>query len=115
MPPTVTQPKDSTARQETPLESSGFDRVSKKRPCRICNQTDWCGFSRDQRISICMRESKGARGLSQNNGYKHVHDEIPSNIPILTSTTHSPPTIAIAPLEIRHAVFAELIRLSPAA
>lgn len=115
MPPTATQPKDSAARQETPLESSGFDRVSKKRPCRICNQTDWCGFSRDQRISICMRESKGARGLSQNNGYKHVHDEIPSNIPILTSTRHSPPTIPIAPLEIRHAVFAELIRLSPAA
>ncbi len=117
MPPTVThdQPKDSTARQGSPLVSSGFDRVSKKRRCRICKHSTWCGFSRDQRTSICMRESEGARGPSQNGGYIHVHTDIPSNIPILTSTTHSPPTIAIAPLEIRHAVFAELIRLSPAA
>lgn len=62
-----------------------------------------------------MRESEGSRGSSQNGGYIHVHTDIPSNIPLLTSTTHSPSTIAIAPLEIRHAVFAELIRLSPAA
>ena len=117
MPSTVTHdpPKDLTARQRSPLVSSGFARVSKKRRCRICKHSTWCGFSRDQRTSICMRESEGARGSSHNGGYIHVHTDIPPNIPILTSTTHCPPTIAIAPLEIRHAVFAELIRLSPAA
>ncbi len=118
MPPTRTtkQPQDSTARQGTALVSSGFDRVSKKRPCRICKQSTWCGFSRDQRTSICMRVSQGARGISQNGGNIHVHTEIPTTIPILTaSPTHSPPSIPIAPLEIRHAVFTELIRLSPAA
>ena len=117
MPSTVTHdpPKDSTARQRSPLVSSGFDRVSKKRRSRNCKHSTWCGFSRDQRTSICMRESEGARGSSHNGGYIHVHTDIPPNIPILTSTTRCPPTIAIAPLEIRHAVFAELIRLSPAA
>ena len=111
MPPTVT-----TARQRTPLISGGFDRVSKKRPCRICNHTTWCGFSRDERTSICMRESKGARRGSNNGGYIHVHTEVPTSTPIPAPFTKPcPPPTPIAPLEIRHAVFNELIRLSPAA
>jgi len=117
MPPSVTQKhaKDSTRRQPTPLVSSGFVRVSKKRPCRICKQSTWCGFSRDQRTSICMRVSEGRRGISQNGGNIHVHTEIPNTIPILTATHSPPPTIPLAPIEVRHAVFTEMIRLSPAA
>ena len=117
MPParTTKQPQHSNSRQATPWVSSEFDRVSKKRPCRICNQTDWCGFSRDQRTSICMRVSQGARGISQNNGNIHVHTEIPTTIPLLTASRTPSPSIPMASLEIRHAVFTELIRLSPAA
>jgi len=63
-----------------------------------------------------MRKREGARGTSNNGGNIHVHTEIPINNPILIpSRIPSPPPIPIAPLEIRDAVFTELIRLSPAA
>jgi hypothetical protein len=61
-----------------------------------------------------MRVSHGARGSSHNGGYIFVHAETPTTI---TSPNQSPtpPAIPLAPLEIRDAVFTELIRLSPAA
>src|SRR5262245_46951069 len=94
--------------------SVGFSRVSKKRPCRICGKPTYCGFSRDEGTSICMRISSGSRGLSRNGGNIHVHPEIPfimirPRIPIRNSQL-----IPLAPPEIRDAVFKELIRISPA-
>jgi hypothetical protein len=60
-----------------------------------------------------MRVSTGSRGPSRNGGHIHVHTEIPF------VTTHQPPSktqsSSLAPLEIRAAVFQELIRISPAA
>jgi YD repeat-containing protein len=46
--------------------SVGFNRVSKRRPCRICGKPTYCGFSRDEGTSICMRISAGSRGLFRN-------------------------------------------------
>jgi hypothetical protein len=102
-----------TKTNATPLVSGGFQRVSKKRPCRICGKPTYCGYSTDQRTSICMRVSTGSRGPSRNGGNIHVHTEIPF------VTTHQPlsriQSSSVAPLEIRAAVFQELIRISPAA
>src|ERR1051325_1814846 len=95
--------------------SVGFARVSKKRPWRICGKPTYCGFSRDEGTSICMRISAGSRGPSRNGGNIHVHPEIPSitiRPRILRPNNQS---ISPAPLEIRDAVFRELIRISPAA
>ena len=94
--------------------SVGFARVSKKRPCRICGKPTYCGFSRDEGTSICMRISAGSRGLSRNGGNIHVHPEIPF---ITIQPTIKRPinqSIPPAPLEIRDAVFHELIRIAPA-
>jgi hypothetical protein len=93
--------------------SVGFQRVSKKRPCRICGKPTYCGFSRDEGTSICMRISAGSRGLSRNGGNIHVHSEIPfiTIRPIKRSISQSVP---LAALEIRDAVFQKLIRISPA-
>ena len=91
-----------------------FSRVSKKRPCRICGKPTYCGFSRDEGTSICMRISAGSRGLSRNGGNIHVHHETPFitiRPRIKNANTQS---ISLAPLEIRNAVFREFIRLSPA-
>jgi len=60
-----------------PMISVGFKRVSQTRPCRICGKPTYCGFSRDEGTSICMRISAGSRGLSRNGGNIHVHPEIP--------------------------------------
>jgi hypothetical protein len=43
--------------KRNPMISIGFKRVSKKRPCQICGEPTYCGFSRDEGTSICMRVS----------------------------------------------------------
>ena len=96
------------------LVSGGFKRVSKKRPCRICGKPTYCGFSTDEGTSICMRISAGARGPSRNGGNIHVHTEIPIFTFPPTITIPDRESIPLAPLEIRDAVFQELIRISSA-
>jgi hypothetical protein len=94
--------------------SVGFARVSKKRPCRICGKPTYCGFSRDEGTSICMRISAGSPGLSRNGGNIY-----PSGDSINQNSTKNPKahqqSTPLASLEIRDAVFRELIRISPAA
>jgi hypothetical protein len=56
--------------------SNVFGRVNQRRPCRICGKPDWCVFVRDgERISICMRESNGARKINRNGGAIFIHDD----------------------------------------
>src|SRR6185503_8694439 len=94
--------------------SVGFERVSKKRPCWICGKPNYCGFSRDEGTSICMRISAGSRGLSRNGGNIHVHPEIPfiTIQPTLKRPINQP--TPPAPLELRDAVFHELTRIARA-
>jgi hypothetical protein len=47
-------------------------RVSKKQPCPICNHGDWCGFSPESNLIICMRVASDRR--STNGGYLHRLD-----------------------------------------
>lgn len=94
--------------------SSRTRRCRTNRPCRICGKPTYCGFSRDEGTSICMRISAGSRGLSRNGGNIQVHPKIPF---ITIRSTFKRPTSQLlppAPLDIRDAVFQELIRISPA-
>ena len=61
-----------------------------------------------------MRVSAGARRPSANGGNIHVHTHIARTSVIPPSAASSAPSIPPAPLEIRDAVFRELIRISPA-
>jgi hypothetical protein len=94
--------------------SNGFRKVTPKRPCRICHKTDWCGYSTDERTSICMRVSDGAKGTARNGGNIHVHNGVPLTSSPRKKMKPAPPSIEIAPIEIRDAVYRELIRISPA-
>jgi hypothetical protein len=60
-----------------------------------------------------MRVSDGARRTSKNGGNIHVHDDVAPAFnyqPPLRST----PQIKLAPIEVRDAIYRELIRISPA-
>ncbi len=92
--------------------SVGFNRVSKRRPCRICGKPTYCGFSRDEGTSICMHISAGSRGLSRNGGNIQVHPEIPFITIRPRIQRPMSQSIPLASLEIRDAVFPELIRIS---
>src|SRR5947208_2098698 len=117
MPNRKTDPKNSKPRATPawqPLVSNGFRKVTRKRPCRICYKPDWCGYSTDERTSICMRVSDGAKGTARNGGNIHVHhDGLPACRP-RRKTRPTPPSIEIAPIEIRDAAYRELVRFSPA-
>jgi hypothetical protein len=117
MPNRKTDPKNSKPRFTPawqPLVSNGFRKVTPKRPCRICHKTDWCGYATDERTSICMRVSDGAKGTSRNGGNIHVHNGVSLSSSPRNKTKPAPPSIVIAPVEIRDAVYRELIRISPA-
>ena len=51
--------------------------------------------------------------MSRNNGYVHVHTDVAFN-PTTIAAKPAAPKVPLAPIEIRDAVYQELIRLSPA-
>jgi len=117
MPVRKTHTKQSKARPKParlPRASNGFRKVTTKRPCRICHKTDWCGYATDERTSICMRVSDGAKGTARNGGNIHVHNDVPPTSSPRKKIKPAPPSIEIAPIEIRDAVYRELIRISAA-
>lgn len=92
----------------------GFCRVTKFRPCRVCRKPDWCGYTTDEQTSICMRISNGSKGTSRNGGNIFHHNRLFLVASPRIAREQAPPPIEIAPIEIRNAVYKELIRKSPA-
>ena len=84
--------------------SVGFERVSKKRPCRICGKPTYCGFSRDEGTSICMRIGVGSRGRLETVG---IYTSTPKSIQQVFDQEligRVADQIPLAPLKIRDAV-----------
>ena len=96
------------------LVSSGFARVSRRHPCEICGKPDWCVFTRDGEISICMRVSAGAIRMNRQGGFIHKNHSSALMADAPQASSRIEASIDLAPLEVRHAVYSELIRLSPA-
>ncbi len=98
--------------------ASDFLRVTSKRPCRICGQPDFCGYTVSERMSVCMRIGKGASGRTRpssiGQGWIHIHKEIPISTTYQPTPVRTAPAVARAPLEVRDAIYRELIRISPA-
>lgn len=103
-------------RNQRLLISSGFARVSRRRPCAICGKPDWCVYTRDEQVSICMRVSVGAVRMNNQGGFIHIHSDgsSVSGLDVQQPVIDIKPSINLAPVEVRDAVYSELIRLSPA-
>lgn len=94
--------------------SSGYARVNRRRPCLICGKPDWCSYTRDEQVSICMRVTTGARRVNQHGGAIHVH-ELGGSAHRVTGLYEAEPSQApLAAPEVRDFVYRELLRLSPA-
>jgi hypothetical protein len=100
--------------QRQPIAINGFCRVTKYRPCRVCRKPDWCGYTSDEQTSICMRISNGSKGTSRNGGNIFHHNRLFLVANPRLNRKPAPPPIELAPIEIRNAVYEELIRRSPA-
>lgn len=96
-----------------------YKHVKRGRPCRICGKTDWCSYSFNEEVSCCARENKGADYVSRQGWgiYFHNQDAARSSQPSGAARRFKkpPPATPLAPLEVRHAVYEQLIKLSPAA
>ncbi len=96
------------------LTSTIFCRVNQRRPCRICGKPDWCIYTRDERISICMRISQGARRINRRGGaifiHEDWHEEAPIDVRKIVEVAQSP----IAPINLRNFVYGRLLEISPA-
>lgn len=62
------------------MTSGKWVRVSRERPCPVCDHADWCGVSADGSVCICMRIAEGAVQQTCNGGWLHR----------LKKTGHSP-------------------------
>jgi len=97
----------------TRLVSRGFMRVTRRRPCRICGKPDWCTYTRDEEVSICARQTVGANKINAHGEGIFVHEERDLNKHVFIPAPKSPEKHR-APIEVRDAVYRELLRLSPA-
>lgn len=93
----------------------GYQRVSRKNPCRICGKPDWCSITLDLNISFCARSSKNADRLSRNgwgiyygNEKRRCPDYVISARPKIRTKQ-----FPIAPIDLRHKIYQILIKVSP--
>ena len=95
---------------------TGYQRVSRRSPCRICGKPDWCSTTKDHAIAFCARSVTNADRLSSK-GWGIFYYELrnPSRIghPLpQKQLSRSKPTSA-ACVEIRDEIYQRLIKLSP--
>ncbi len=50
---------------------SPLARVSLKRKCPVCGHSDWCSFTDDGRLALCMRVAAGSFKRAANGAYLH--------------------------------------------
>lgn len=94
---------------------TGYQRVSRRSPCRICGKPDWCSTTKDHNIAFCARSVTNADRLSGKGwGIFYYDSRSPSPVgrtqPKKLKRLKSP---SVAPIEIRHRIYQRLIRLSP--
>lgn len=56
------------------MSHENLHRVSKEKPCPICNKPDWCLSSSDGSTAICQRIEKGSIKKVGDAGYLHIID-----------------------------------------
>lgn len=100
------------------MDTVGYKRASKKRPCGICGKPDWCSFTRNESISFCARSTARADRISGHGWgiyYHFVPEYSISNRPKQKANRKYPHEIHSSDPKLRDRVYRKLIELSPAA
>ena len=95
---------------------TGYRRVSRISPCRICGKPDWCSTTIDHNVAFCARTATHADRLSRGGWGIFYHDaRSPSRIGhALPQKQLSRSTSAsVASVEVRDKIYQRLIELSP--
>lgn len=97
----------------SPIAQPKFCRVTKLRPCAVCQKSDWCVFRADGALSVCMRVRTGAVKINRQGGaiYFHGSDTTP---PSETLPQQSSSANHLAPVTVRDFAYHWLIERNPA-
>ncbi len=95
---------------------TGYQRVSRKSPCRVCGKPDWCSTTKDHTIAFCARSVINADRLSSKGwGIFYYDSRSPSRSGYVLpqkQLSRSKPACA-ASVEARDKIYQRLIKLSP--
>lgn len=104
------------------MADTGYKRVSKKFPCRVCGKPDWCSTAAMEAITFCARSTLNADRVSRygwgvyyHDGFQrgfNLHHERPFNRFSTRKTRKISKSLASP--DIRDTVYRKLIELSPA-
>jgi hypothetical protein len=95
---------------------TGYQRVSRKSPCRICGKPDWCSTTKDHNIAFCARSSTNADRLSGKGWGIFYYDSrrpSPASYTLPQRQLSRSKSTSVASIEIRHRIYQRLIELSP--
>lgn len=94
---------------------TGYQRASRRTPCRICGKPDWCSTTKDHNIAFCARSATNADRLSSKGwGIFYSDRRRPPRAAYIQpkkQLSRSKST-SVAPIEIRHRIYQRLIGLS---
>lgn len=95
---------------------TGYQRVSRRTPCRICGKPDWCSTTKDHNIAFCARSVTNADRLSSKGwGIFYYDRRSPFRVDYIQpqrQLSRSKST-SVASVEIRDKIYQRLIKLSP--
>ena len=96
-------------------KTATFCRVTKQRPCVVCQKPDWCVFRVDGALSVCMRVRTGAVKINRQGGAIFLHDLNNGTIPTGETLLQQPSSAnRLAPITVRDFAYRWLIEHSPA-
>jgi hypothetical protein len=90
-----------------------FCRVTKRRPCLICQKPDWCVYEASGAFSVCMRVHTGAVKINQQGGGIFLHEPA-DKLPGVPAISLDVPTHRLAPIAVRDFAYRWLNAHSPA-
>ncbi len=96
--------------------ATGYQRVSRRTPCRVCGKPDWCSTTRDHNIAFCARTATNADRVSSKGWGIFYCDSrrtyrAGSNLP--TKKLSCSKFSSVASVETRHRIYQRLINVSP--
>ncbi len=95
---------------------TGYQRVSRRTPCRICGKPDWCSTTKDHNIAFCARSATNADRLSIKGwGIFYYERRSPFRVGYIQpqrQLSRSKST-SVASVETRNRIYQRLIKLSP--
>lgn len=96
--------------------ATGYKRVSRRTPCRVCGKPDWCSTTGDHNIAFCARTATNADRVSSKGWgifYCDSRRTYRAGSNLHTKKLSRSKSTSVASVETRHRIYQRLINLSP--